>query len=46
MLEFDDSWKLVTTRIPSGIVPYEKPFTSFLSPLVSVLPQALVIPQF
>ena len=27
MLEFDDSWKLITTRI----VPEEKPFTSFLS---------------
>ena len=34
MLEFDDSWKLMTTRnfpILSGIVPDEKPFTSFLS---------------
>ena len=34
MLEFDDSWKLMTTRIfpvLSGIVPEEKPFTSFLS---------------
>ena len=34
MLEFDDSWKLMTTRIfpiLSGIIPDEKPFTSFLS---------------
>ena len=34
MLEFDDSWKLMTTRILlvlSGIVPDKKPFTSFLS---------------
>ena len=33
-LDFDDSWKLMTTRILfvlSGIVPDEKPFTSFLS---------------
>ena len=33
MLEYDDSWKLMTTRIfpiLSGIVPDEKPFTSFL----------------
>ena len=34
MLEFDDSWKLMTTRIFPillGIVPDEKPFTNFLS---------------
>ena len=34
MLEFDDAWKLMTTRIIpilSGIVPDEKPFTSFFS---------------
>ena len=34
MLEFDNSWKLMTTRIfhiLSGIVPDKKPFTSFLS---------------
>ena len=31
MLEFDDSWKLITTRILSGIIPDEKPFTNFLS---------------
>ena len=31
MLEFDDSWKLITTRILSGIIPDEKPFISFLS---------------
>ena len=34
MLEFDDSWKLMTTRILlilSGIIPDEEPFTSFLS---------------
>ena len=30
-LEFDDSWKLIATRILSGIVPDEKPFTNFLS---------------
>ena len=29
-LEFDDSWKLITTRILSGIIPDEKPFISFL----------------
>ena len=34
MLEFDDSWKLMTTwilPILSGIIPDEEPFTSFLS---------------
>ena len=34
MLEFDDSWKLMTTRIfpiLSGIIPDEIPFTIFLS---------------
>ena len=31
MLEFDHSWKLITTRILSGIIPNEKPFTNFLS---------------
>ena len=39
MFEFNDSWKLITTRILSGIVPDEKPFTNFLS---SVLPQVIV----
>ena len=31
MLEFDDSWKLITARILSGIIPDEKPFINFLS---------------
>ena len=34
MPEFDDSWKLITTRILpilSGIVPDKKPFPNFLS---------------
>ena len=31
MLEFDDSWELITTRILSGIIPDEKHFTNFLS---------------
>ena len=34
MLKFDDSWKLMTTRILpilSGIIPDEEPFTSFPS---------------
>ena len=31
MLEFDDFWKLITTRVLSGIIPDEKPFTNFLS---------------
>ena len=49
-LEFDDSWKLMTTRILpilSGIVPDEEPFTSpfFLFP-VSLSSQMTVIPQF
>ena len=30
-LEFDDSWKLITTRILSGIIPDERPFSNFLS---------------
>ena len=30
-LEFDDSWKLITTRILSGIIPGKKKFISFLS---------------
>ena len=44
-LEFDNSWKLITTRILSGIIPDEKPFINFLSS-VSGLPQVIVIPQF
>ena len=42
MLECDDSWKLMTTRIfpiLSGIIPDKKPFTSFLSfPCFTIIP--------
>ena len=49
-LEFDDSWKPMTSRILpilSGIIPDEEPFTSpfFLFP-VSLSSQTTVIPQF
>ena len=48
MLEYDDSWKLMTTRIfliLSGIIPDEKPFATFHFP-VSLSSWMTVIPQF